>query len=244
MRELGEGMRRIYELMHRNELAPPILNSSPDGFNITLTHRPLYSSKDLLWLSQFEQFELDREQKSVILLGQEARIFSAQEVWDAVGIVDTEHYRKLIASLTKINILKSSIGKDEARRLATKTKTPIRQFPRFEIVLPKAGEILAKTHKLTGNVRPEKVIVSNSVHTLFVSNIPINITKSEIFDAMSFFGTVANIHFPLFKERNKGYCFVEFESNSVAEKVLSSEEPIKLKDKSLVIRIATPRKPS
>lgn len=244
MRELGEGMRRIYELMHHNELAPPVLNSSPDGFNITLTHRPFYSSKDLLWLGQFEQFDLDREQKSVILLGQEARIFSAQDIWDAVGIVDTEHYRKLTSSLNRINILKSSIDKEEARRQAFRNKTPIKQFPRFEISLPKIGNTLVKAHKSIESTNPEKGITSASVHTLFVSNIPYDITKSEIFDVMSSFGSVANIRFPVFKEKSKGYCFVEFESAIAAEKVLSSEVPIKIKESSLVIRIATPRKPS
>jgi ATP-dependent DNA helicase RecG len=99
MRELGEGMRRIYELMHSNELAPPEVLNSADGFAIRLTHRPLYTEKELLWLSQFDQFDLDREQKAVVLLGEGERMFSAQQVWDAVGIVDTEHYRKLASSL-------------------------------------------------------------------------------------------------------------------------------------------------
>lgn len=60
MRELGEGMRRIYDLMHKNELAPPLLTSQADSFSITLTHRPIYSDQDLLWLIQFEQYNLGK----------------------------------------------------------------------------------------------------------------------------------------------------------------------------------------
>lgn len=105
MRELGEGMRRIYDLMHSNELAPPQLESTTDGFSITLTNKAMYSQNDLLWLSQFDDFDLDRKQKAIVLLGQGGRIFSAANVWDAVGIVDTEDYRKLVDSLLKMGIL-------------------------------------------------------------------------------------------------------------------------------------------
>lgn len=46
MRELGEGMRRIYNLMNKNELAPPRLESTFEGFSIILTNKAIYSSKD------------------------------------------------------------------------------------------------------------------------------------------------------------------------------------------------------
>lgn len=36
-----------------------------------------------------------------MLLGQEGRVFSTVQIWDAVGIVDTEDYRKLLDSLIK-----------------------------------------------------------------------------------------------------------------------------------------------
>ncbi|QBM27258.1 ATP-binding protein [Hydrogenophaga pseudoflava] len=138
MRELGEGMRRIYDLMHKNELAPPQIDSRFEGFSITLTHRAMYSPKDMLWLSQFEDLALDREQKSVVLLGQDQRVFSAQDVWDAVGIVDTEHYRKLVDGLMRLGILANKVERDLAKRLAGKRKMPFREFPRYGIDLPGA----------------------------------------------------------------------------------------------------------
>src|SRR5690606_17954615 len=133
MRELGEGMRRIYELMHKNELAPPALASSAEDFRITLTHRPLYSEKDQFWLSQFDSLQLDREQKAVVLLGQEGRVFSAQQIWDVVGIVDTEHYRKLVHGLQRLDVLKSPLDREKAQRVARGRKIPFRQFPRYTI---------------------------------------------------------------------------------------------------------------
>ena len=136
MRELGEGMRRIYDLMNKNELAPPSLKSSTDGFTITLTHKPLYSEKDLLWLDQFNEYVLDREQKSIVLLGQDEKVFSAQDIWDAVGIVDTEHYRTLVDRLFRLGILSNKVDRMKAKRDARKKNIPFRQYPRYTISIP------------------------------------------------------------------------------------------------------------
>lgn len=47
MRELGEGMRRIFELMKSSELAPPELKTDPSSFVLTLHHRPMYSKRGI-----------------------------------------------------------------------------------------------------------------------------------------------------------------------------------------------------
>lgn len=238
MRELGEGMRRIYDLMHRNELASPTLESSSDGFKIILTHRPLYSAKDLLWLSQFEQFDLDREQKAVVLLGEGGRVFSAQEVWDAVGIVDTEHYRKLVDSLMKLGILASRVDRDKAQRQAKKAKIPYREFPRYGIQISK---ITPQVAVVTQGVKDTVIIQSSLVPSgdvpderrrIHVGNIPFKLDKREIFDLMSAYGDVAEIHIPKSRGRTKGYCFVEFSSEKEVHAALAAS-PIQFKDRSL-----------
>ena len=42
VREVGEGMRRIFELMESNELTEPNIVSSPQTFTVTLSNRPIY----------------------------------------------------------------------------------------------------------------------------------------------------------------------------------------------------------
>ena len=133
MRELGEGMRRIYDLMNKNELSPPILDSTTYGFSIKLTHKAIYSEKDLLWLNQFSEFDLSREQKAIMLLGNNGRLFSTKDIWEAVGIVDTEIYRSLIDGLMKLDILKTSMTNKKARLVARKQKENIKEFNRFSI---------------------------------------------------------------------------------------------------------------
>ena len=49
MRELGEGMRRMFELMKSNELKPPDVSSESDSFSVTLRHSTIYSAAQQLW---------------------------------------------------------------------------------------------------------------------------------------------------------------------------------------------------
>lgn len=224
MRELGEGMRRIYDLMHRNELAAPELQSSADGFMITLTHRPLYSPKDLLWLSQFERFNLDREQKAVVLLGESERVFSAQQVWDAVGIVDTEHYRKLVDSLLKLNILYGRVDRSKAQRLARNKRIPFREFPRYGIAIPKINSESNST--IAPRVDPEPEAdpedIRDEKKRLFIGNLPKQFSKDSLFDLLAQFGEVAELFLPMNNGVSKGYGFVEFETFGAANAALAT----------------------
>lgn len=239
MRELGEGMRRIYELMHKNELVPPKLQSTTGEFAITLTYRPLYSEKDLLWLSQLDQFKLDREQKAVVLLGQDERIFSAQNVWDAVGIVDTEHYRKLVDSLFKLDILKNKVDRIKARIQASRKRIPFREFPRYGIGVPKQT---ASAKASAVSVAAKAAVVDSDdlrdeSRELFVGNLPKRMTKNELYDVLLQFGDIAELR----HMRNKGYGFVEFTSRKAAEAALAAAM-LDFEGRKLVIRHATVRK--
>lgn len=243
MRELGEGMRRIYDLMHRNELAPPTIQSTADGFVITLTHRPLYSEKDLLWLSQFEDFNLDREQKAVVLLGEGERIFSAQQVWDAVGIVDTEHYRKLVDSLMRLNILTNKIDRKSAQNQARNRRIPFREFPRYTIEVPKQSSLSEKPSappsRSTPEIDPEDV--RDESKRLFVANLPYKISKEELFELFSQFGEIAELVIPMSGGYSKGFGFVEFAKQEEAKAALAASG-LKLKTRKLVLQPAAVRK--
>jgi len=82
MRELGEGMRRMFDLMRVNELTPPELGSAGNSFSVTLRHTTIYNQQQLLWLQQFDEFSLDREQKAIVVLGIGGALVSPQDIWD------------------------------------------------------------------------------------------------------------------------------------------------------------------
>ena len=243
MRELGEGMRRIFELMHKNELAPPVLNNQPGSFSISLSHSPLYSGKDLIWLNQFDQFDLDREQKAIVLLGRDDNIFSAQDVWDAVGIVDTEHYRRLVDSLMKLSILSARVEKSKAKSLARRRRIPYREYPRYGISVPSSrafDENSVRTAPVEDNSIEDDEVKIDS-RRIWVGGLPSRLSKASIFDAFSKFGEIIEINLPMvYSGRSKGFCFIEFQETTAAEKAISTDG-VEFEGRVLAIRPARPR---
>jgi len=235
MRELGEGMRRIYDLMQKNELAAPELTSNNDSFSITLTNRAMYTPEDNLWLSQFEGLSLDRQMKSIILLGRNGRVFSAANIWDAVGIVDTEDYRKLVEALINMGVLANAIERLTAKRQARSAKVPFRDFPRYKIEIPevKAANqaVTIETSSSTKFAKPKKPsnkvprsdgkVNSDAASRIFLAKIPVDASNENLYDALQSFGEIADLKVPRFSaSKTKGYAFVLFEDAQAAQRLL------------------------
>src|SRR5215212_7824814 len=123
MRELGEGIRRIYELMSQNDLTEPDLSSDTTTFRIALHHRFIYPQEVKLWVDAFAEHELTRDEKTVVRLGYDGHVISPQEIWDAVGIVDTDYYRQLLESLREKNLLYRKISANKAFQVAKNKRT-------------------------------------------------------------------------------------------------------------------------
>ena len=240
MRELGEGMRRIYELMHKNELAPPALASTAEDFRITLTHRPLYSERDQLWLSQFDMLNLDREQKAVVLLGQEGRIFSAQQIWDAVGIVDTEHYRKLVVRLQTLDVLRSPMDREKAQRVARSRKIPFRQFPRYSIRVPGESSVLESSGVEVEVERVDEAEVRKPLNSVLIGNLPADMTEKELFDSFEFVGEILEIRMPSANGSSKGFALIEFKDHESVKKAMKADG-LEYEGRKLAIRAGLAR---
>jgi ATP-dependent DNA helicase RecG len=256
MRELGEGMRRIYDLMQKNELSAPELTSNHDSFSITLTNRAMYSPDDALWLSQFETFALDRQMKSVILLGRNGRIFSASHIWDAVGIVDTEDYRKLVESLLNLGVLTNAIERLAAKRKARAAKVPFREFPRYKITIPGAEVELKHSVNIKKSVpieknktEPVETLIANPVADgeqqdqnstrFFVAKLPLNTQREELYKAFESLGSITEMKIPRHSLRKcKGYAFVTLEDARVSEII---ENGVLFREAKLYVTVATPQ---
>lgn len=111
VREMGEGIRRMYQLMKANDLVDPELSTNFESFVVTLKNRSVFSEEAQRWIDGFEKFNLSREEKKVVLLGHDGRVFSPQNVIDSLGIVDIDYYRELLEGLQLKGILRSSRGK-------------------------------------------------------------------------------------------------------------------------------------
>ena len=191
MAEIGEGLRRIFKLMRSNELSPPELRNSSDTFTIVLRHKPMYSQEELLWLENFATCELDREQKAIVLLGRTGKLFAPQEVWETLGIVDTEYYRQLIELLQKMKILVNEVPKRKLRSMAKTRGMPTRRLPRYRIVLP--GGIGGSERHPAGL---DKADIPELAHEIYVGNIPYSMTVKDVYQHFAAVGEIRNVRVP------------------------------------------------
>jgi len=136
IRELGEGIRRIFELMQNNDLVKPKIESPNKSFIITLFYKFIYSKEEKNRLKNFESFNLSREQKTVVRLGINGRLVSAKEVWEQVGIVSEEYYRLLIESLRNLGILRNSLTQTQVSSQKSTYGNSRKAVPRYKIILP------------------------------------------------------------------------------------------------------------
>ena len=134
VRELGEGIRRMYDLMKSNELIPPKIESPNKSFIVSLFYKHIYSKEEKFWLDSFGNFNLSREQRTVVRLGIDGKLISPKQIIESVGIVDIEDYRQLVHSLQILKILDSEIPKSKAQSLAKSKGISIKAIPRFKII--------------------------------------------------------------------------------------------------------------
>lgn len=145
MREVGEGIRRMFELMNANELEAPKLQSESSRFSVTLSNALMYSREHILWLDNFSSLPLSKEEKAVVVLGYDSKVISANDVIKGLSLVDIEEYRKIIDSLQKRGILQSTMDKAAAYRYARTKKVERRDVPRYKIIPPSAFAEQIKT---------------------------------------------------------------------------------------------------
>ena len=215
VRELGEGIRRMYELMKSNELIPPKIESPNKSFIVSLFYKHIYSKEEKLWLDSFENFNLSREQKTVVRLGMDGKLISPKQIIESVGVVDIEDYRQLVHSLQILKILDSEIPKNKAQSLAKSKGVSIKAIPRFKIMYPET--------QLQNNPRIIKNIDTSDYAKIYVGNLDYSITEDSLSNFFSKYGVVTDVKIPRDRHsgKSKGFAFVEFESLETVQKILN-----------------------
>ena len=242
MRELGEGMRRIYELFKKNELSPPELLSKNDNFVITLHHKSVYTEEQRLWLDEFKNDDLTPEERAIVLLGYDNNVFSPYDIRDAVGIVDTEDYRKLVRSLQDKGILAGKYGKiNQAKKIAKINKIPFRQFKRYYIIVPK---LRGEARKGIGRIIEIDYEPDYEETRIYVTNIPYSISHGDLYEIFSSVGNVLDLIIPYNHEINlpRGFAFIAFDTKKEAEEAISKFNGTFLGGRKIAVSFAYKRK--
>ena len=93
-------------------------------------------------------------------------VFSAQNIWDAVGIVDTEHYRILVEKLLRLKILENKVDRELAKKICRKEKIPFKKYPRYSISFPGKSSQTSQTSQTSQASQepqtPQSVVIKNS----------------------------------------------------------------------------------
>jgi ATP-dependent DNA helicase RecG len=230
IRELGEGIRRIYDLMNNNDMIPPQITSKNKTYSITLSYKQVYSKEEQLWLENFKSLELSREQKTVVRLGVNGRKISAKEIFENVGIVDEKAYRELVESLKAIGILENTLSPNQISYSRKKFGGSRKAVPRYTIHIP--NEVI-----IARNTEEED---RSEYARIYVGNIPYDVDEEEIIGALSKFGEVVDVVLPRWSatKKSKGFCFVEFDKKLYANNALNTTSDIFVQDRKLYLREA------
>lgn len=139
MRELGEGMKRIFSLMQEQELEKPELYSNGLWFRVTLSNKTIFNSKELEWLQQFDKYALTKSQKQIVLLGLGEKEITPNDIFKALNIsnTETEKFTQEVTVLRKLGLLDSIITNIQAKKIAYKSKKDKKDIPRYKVKLPK-----------------------------------------------------------------------------------------------------------
>ncbi|UXP33029.1 putative DNA binding domain-containing protein [Reichenbachiella agarivorans] len=227
IRELGEGIRRIFELMSQNDLVKPSLESANKTFAITLFYKHVYTKEEKLWLEQFEPLNLSREEKTVVRLGLNSRLVSTREIFDQVGIVSEDAFRQLIESLRGKRILKNKLTSSRVTNLKRKYGNSRKAVPRYEITMPEEG---SETEKFE--------VDSSDYAKIYITNIHYDTTEDDMEKAFQSFGEIEDISLPKnpFNGRGRGFGFLEFTKKGSALKALKHTHNIIVKGRKLFVQ--------
>ena len=250
MRELGEGFRRIYDLMETNDLKAPTLFSGNKSFVVTLSQRLVYSPEEKLWLENFLEMDLTREERTIVRLGAKGELISPKLIWDTVGIVDTDVYRQLIESLRQKGILISEVSKPQAMAISRKKRINNKKsIPRFKIVAPNKEAVIPKKLPRKGknaNVETSISFDDSDYAKVFIENIPFDCTEDDLNNLFSKYGEVSSIQIPQshYTGKSRGFAFIEFEKKKSAKNVLEDKFKIYLKGRKVIIKEYEVKRPT
>lgn len=238
VREMGEGIRRIFDVMRSSSLAEPEFQSDDNNFTVTLFHRSMYDPKVKLWLSQFEEFKLTEAQTAVLALGCEGKEFSTQDIIERLGLVDTDKVREVITPLRTLHLVENTLTDSQTYNISKKNRIPKRSVPRWKVIIP--GVRTPSPSVIENNADEEPEYKPKCQIDLFLGNLSYNTEKEDIIHEISRDTiTIESIDMPSGREfgsKNKGYCFITITSKLSIDETLLQLSNIEILNKKITIR--------
>lgn len=249
VREMGEGIRRIFDVMRSNALAEPDIQSGDDSFVVTLFHRSLYDPRVKLWLSLFETYKLPENQTAVLALGFEDREFSTQDIIDRLGIVDTDQVRQILTPLRQLGLVIRTKNDAKAIAISKAKKIPKRSVPMFRVVARPSESLSQDTDAMPPT--EDNALLSDdggTECTLFMGGLNYVTSDQTIYAALEGLCTVVCVDMPppppeRSGSKNKGFAFVTVQPLAgTPSELLESLQNLVIDGRKVSVRFAKPRR--
>ena len=105
MREIGEGVPRMFQEMEQNALRPPEFSTEGFFFTVTLRNTPIYDDETLRWLDRFDRSRLSlRQQRLLVYALSHDKLLSTAD-YQRIAEVDRDTAYRDIRSLVKMGVL-------------------------------------------------------------------------------------------------------------------------------------------
>jgi ATP-dependent DNA helicase RecG len=225
MRELGEGMKRMFESMEENELQHPSLHSDSTSFGITLAKKSVFTEQQEQWLSIFKQFDLTPLQKRIVICGMNGREITQQDIYKAMSTNDLSVYQREVSGIRNSGILVEIRTNPQALSYSKQTGIDKALVPRFKVQIPASPR------------------VTESNLSVFVSNLPYSISPQEVRTLFESCGRIQRIDLPEPKQGGGEYRFgfVTFYELEAAQKAIKDLDGVRVYQRIIAVRKYIPK---
>lgn len=135
MREMGEGILRMFYAMRDSELVDPELTADNGHFIVTLRSQSIFNRQDIEWLESYKEFDLEKNEQRVVLLGRDGHLLSTNEIINVAGFVDIDDFRALYEQLRRKGIIYNTrprigggVRRRELGRFRVRSSREVEQF--------------------------------------------------------------------------------------------------------------------
>jgi ATP-dependent DNA helicase RecG len=117
LREMGEGIPRIFEAMEHDGLRPPEFSAEGFLFIVTLRNTPIYDEDTLRWLNQFPAAQINFRQRRLLAYAYcHGKTFSTAE-YERIAEVDRDAAYREIRAMVKSGIVAPLKPKSRSYRI-------------------------------------------------------------------------------------------------------------------------------
>lgn len=217
MRELGEGMRRIFQAMEDSERKRPEIESEVNSFKVTLFQASSYSEQQLAWISLFERYQMSQLQRRIVVAGMEGKELSPRDIYAAMRTNDRDTYDREVTALREANILVQIRTNPQALRMANRLGMEKASIPRFRVQPP------------VEDSKERKVVLFNP---------PKDVSESEIREVLGAFGQIQSVQIRKDLAGNT-YAFIGFAHSSSAGAASGAHPQLFIRNHPITIKPRT-----